>query len=148
MANVNIKFNGKEFLLSCDNGQEEHLEELSVHLNEKFNNLKSSLGNIGESKLLLITSITIMDEYFETKKKIDQKITELKNLTDKFKELKSLVYEYKENKEREIKRLSDEQLQLKSEIEQSKEDYEKIIDHTADQIEDFLKKASSNNHIQ
>ena len=148
MANVNIKFNGKEFLLSCDSGQEEHLEELSVYLNEKFNNLKSSLGNIGESKLLLITSITIMDEYFETKKKIDQKSTELKKLTDKFKELKSLVYEYKENKEREIKRLSDEQLQLKSEIEQSKEDYEKIIDHTADQIEDFLKKASSNNPIQ
>ena len=148
MANVNIKFNGKEFLLSCDNGQEEHLEELSVHLNEKFNNLKSSLGNIGESKLLLITSITIMDEYFETKKKIDKKSTELKNLTDKFKELKSLVYEYKENKELEIKRLSDEQLQLKSEIEQSKEDYEKIIDHTADQIEDFIKIASSNNPIQ
>ena len=148
MANVNIKFNGKEFLLSCDSGQEEHLEELSVHLNEKFNNLKSLLGNIGESKLLLITSITIMDEYFETKKKIDQKSTELKNLTDKFKELKSLVYKYKENKEREIKRLSDEQSELKSEIEQSKEDYEKIIDHTADQIEDFLKKASSNNPIQ
>ena len=148
MANVNIKFNGKEFLLSCDSGQEEHLEELSVYLNEKFNNLKSSLGNIGESKLLLITSITIMDEYFETKKKIDQKSTELKNLTDKFKELKSLVYEYKENKELEIKRLSDEQSELKSKIEQSKEDYEKIIDHAADQIEDFLKKASSNNPIQ
>ena len=148
MANVNIKFNGKEFLLSCDSGQEEHLEELSVHLNEKFNNLKSSLGNIGESKLLLITSITIMDEYFETKKKIDQKITELKKLTEKFKELKSLVYEYKESKEQEIKRLNDEQLHLKNEIEQSKEDYEKIIDHATDQIEDFLKKASSENSIQ
>jgi cell division protein ZapA len=89
-----------------------------------------------------------MDEYFETKKKIDKKSTELKNLTDKFKELKLLVYEYKENKEREIKRLSDEQLQLKNEIEQSKEDYEKIIDHAADQIDDFLKKASPNNLIQ
>ena len=148
MANVNIKFNGKEFLLSCENGQEEHLEELSVHLNEKFNNLKSSLGNIGESKLLLITSITVMDEYFETKKKIDQKISELKNLTEKFKELKSLVNEYKENKEQEIKKLNDEQLHLKNEIEHSKEDYEKIIDHATDQIEDFLKKASSENSIQ
>jgi len=78
MANVNIKFNGKEFLLSCENGQEEHLEELSVHLNEKFNNLKSSLGNIGESKLLLITSITVMDEYFETKKKLIKKYQSLK----------------------------------------------------------------------
>ena len=36
MANVNIKFNGKDFLLSCDDGQEEHLEELALHLNEKF----------------------------------------------------------------------------------------------------------------
>ena len=69
MANVNIKFNGKEFLLSCDNGQEEHLEELSLHLNKKFNKLNKNLGNIGENKLLLITSIKIMDEYFETKKK-------------------------------------------------------------------------------
>ena len=36
MANVNIKFNGKEFLLSCEDGQEEHLEELALYLNEKF----------------------------------------------------------------------------------------------------------------
>ena len=69
MANVNIKFNGKDFLLSCENGQEEHLEELAQNLSEKFNELKSKLGNLGENKLLLITSITLMDEYFETKKK-------------------------------------------------------------------------------
>ena len=73
MANVNIKFNGKEFLLSCENGQEEHLEELANNLNSKFDELKNSLGNIGENKLLLITSIKVMDEYYETKKKIEQK---------------------------------------------------------------------------
>ena len=93
MANVNIKFNGKEFLLSCDDGQEEHLEELLTHINEKFNNLKNDLGNIGENKLLLITSVQIMDEYFETKKKVEQKKNELQNLSNKFRELKSLVYE-------------------------------------------------------
>ena len=73
MANVNIKFNGKEFLLSCEDGQEEHLEELSNVLNNKFNELKTNLGNIGENKLLLITSIKVIDEYFETKKIIDSK---------------------------------------------------------------------------
>ena len=103
MANVNIKFNGKEFLLSCDDGQEEHLEELSLHLNKKFNGLKNNLGNIGENKLLLITSIKIMDEYFETRKKINEKKKELEDLSNKFKELKSLVYEYKEKKEQERK---------------------------------------------
>jgi Uncharacterized protein conserved in bacteria len=102
MANVNIKFNGKEFLLSCENGQEEHLEELASFLNEKFNHLKNSLGNIGENKILLITSITVMDEYFETKKKIDQQKLEIKEITDKFKGLNSLVYDYKNSKENEI----------------------------------------------
>ena len=148
MANVNIKFNGKEFLLSCENGQEEHLEELSIHLNEKFNNLKSTLGNIGENKLLLITSITVMDEYFETKKKVDQKIIELKNLTEKFKELKSLVYEYKEKKENEINQLNKEQLHLKNLIDKSKDDYEKIIDHATNEIESFINKASSESSLQ
>ena len=84
MANVNIKFNGKEFLLSCDDGQEDHLEELSIQLNIKFNELKNTLGNIGENKLLLITSIKVMDEYFETKKKINEKKIDLENLSKKF----------------------------------------------------------------
>ena len=148
MANVNIKFNGKEFLLSCDDGQEEHLEELSLNLNEKFDDLKNSLGNIGENKLLLISSITIMDEYFETKKKIEQNKGEIKKLTEKFKELKSLVYDYKEEKENEANILNNELSNLKKEIEQNNYDYENIIEKTADEIENFIKKASSENQIQ
>jgi len=148
MANVNIKFNGKEFLLSCDNGQEEHLEELSLHLNKKFNELKNNLGNIGENKLLLITSIKIMDEYFETRKKIDEKKQEIKDLSNKFRELKSLVYEYKEEKEQEINKLINEQNNFKKEIEKNKEDYDKIINDAADQIENFVQKINSENSIQ
>ena len=148
MANVNIKFNNKEFLLSCEDGQEEHLEELSLHLNEKFNKLKTSLGNIGENKLLLITSIATMDEYFETKKKIDKKIEELKSLTEKFKELKSLVYEYKEEKEIEINNLNEEQKKLKNQLDENKFEYEKVIEKAADQIENFLTKIDSENLLQ
>ena len=117
MANVNIKFNGKEFLLSCDDGQEEHLEELLTHINEKFSNLKNDLGNIGENKLLLITSVQIMDEYFETKKKVEQKKTELKNLSNKFRELKSLVYDYRDKKEDEMQQLQQDHEGFKKEIE-------------------------------
>ena len=148
MANVNIKFNGKEFLLSCDDGQEVHLEELSEQLNQKFENLKNDLGNIGENKLLLITSIKIMDEYFETKKKVEDKKKELKDLSSKFKELKSLVYEYKNNKDKEIKNLNDQQADLKKELEKNKYDYEKIIDDTTNQIETFLVKANQEDSIQ
>ena len=148
MANVNIKFNGKEFLLSCDNGQEEHLEELLTHINEKFSNLKNDLGNIGENKLLLITSVQIMDEYFETKKKIEQKKTELQNLSNKFRELKSLVYDYRDKKEDEMKELQQDHESFKKEIEKNKEDYEKIIEAAADEIENFVEKANLENPVQ
>ncbi len=140
MANVNIKFNGKEFLLSCEDGQEEHLGELSENLSEKFNQLKSKLGNLGENKLLLITSITLMDEYFETKKKIEEKKDEIEKLKNKFKELKSLVYSYKDQKDKEINALQKEQEQFKEELENLNNGYEKIIDDASSQIEKFINK--------
>ena len=147
MGNININFNGKEFLLSCEDGQEEHLEELSVELKKKFDDLKASLGNIGENKLMLITSIQILDEYYETKKKIDEKKKELESLTEKFKELKSLVYEYKDEKEKQISNLNQDQLKLKEEIEKSKNEYENILDNATSELENFLKKAN-NDSIQ
>jgi len=145
MANVNIKFNGKEFLLSCDDGQEEHLEELLTHINQKFNNLKNDLGNIGENKLLLITSVQIMDQYFETKKNVEKKKIELKNLSDKFRELRSLVYDYKDKKEADIKQLSQDHEDFKREIKNNKDNYDKIIEETTNEIEIFVEKANLEN---
>ena len=140
MANVNIKFNGKEYLLSCEDGQEEHLEELSLSLNKKFNDLKFDLGNIGENKLLLISSIKVMDEYFETKKKVNAQKEELQ-------ELKSLVYQYKDSKENEIKNLSSTQEELENDIENYKISYENLIDKVTLEIEDFVKKNSTNTSV-
>jgi cell division protein ZapA len=148
MANVNIKFNGKDFLLSCDDGQEDHLEELLTHINQKFSELKNELGNIGENKLLLITSVQILDEYFETKKKVKQKKTELKDLSDKFRELKSLVYDYRDKKEEEMKLLSQDHEGFKKELEKNKEDYEKIIEEATDEIEGFVEKVNLENQVQ
>ena len=142
MANVTIKFNGKDFLLSCDDGQEEHLEELLIQINQKFNNLKNDLGSIGENKLLLITAVKVMDEYHETKKKVELKKTELKELSNKFRELKSLVYDYKDKKEEEIRSLKKSQLGLKDEIELNQKHYEKLIDTAADEISNFVEKAN------
>ena len=145
MANVSIKFNGKEFLLSCEDGQEEHLEELLIQINQKFNNLKNDLGNLGENKLLLITAVKVMDEYYETKKKVEQKKDELKNLSNKFKELKSLIYEYRDRKEHEIKELNENHFKLKNEIEINQKNYEKLIDEAADEISSFVEKANLEN---
>ena len=145
MANVSIKFNGKEFLLSCEDGQEEHLEELLIQINQKFNSLKNDLGNLGENKLLLITAVKVMDEYYETKKKVDLKKEELKNLSSKFKELKSLIYEYRDNKELEISELNKNHQKLKNEIETNQKNYEKLIDDATNEISSFVEKANQDN---
>ena len=145
MANVSIKFNNKEFLLSCDDGQEEHLEELLIQINQKFNSLKNDLGNLGENKLLLITAVKIMDEYYETKKKIEQKQNEFKDLSNKFKQLKGLIYEYKDKKDEEIKKLNSRHQDFKNEIEDNQKKYEQLIDEASDQISKFVKKAKLEN---
>jgi len=148
MANVSIKFNNKEFLLSCEDGQEDHLEELLIHINQKFNDLKNNLGNLGENKLLLITAVKIMDEYYETKKKVDLKKNELKDLSNKFKELKSLIYDYRDKKEEEIKELNTNHLNFKNEIEANHKKYEQLIDEAADEISNFVEKAKLENISQ
>ena len=148
MANVSIKFNNKEFLLSCEDGQEDHLEELAANLNNKFEKLKNDLGNIGENKLLLITSIKIIDEYFETMKKVDNKKKELQLLKDKFLDLKKLVYQYKDQKESEIQTLVNEHENLKKEINKIHENYSRIIENTTKQIDDFVEKISTENSVQ
>ena len=138
MANVNIKFNNKNYLLSCDDGQEESLKELAKHLDSKYNALKENLGNIGESKLLLITAIQMVDDYFALNKKVDSKKNEFEKLSIKFKELRSLAINYKEEKEKEIEKLKSELNKFETLIEESRSSYEEILDKTTKSIEKFI----------
>ena len=138
MANVNIKFNNKDYLLSCDDGQEENLKELATHLDSKYNELKKNLGNIGESKLLLITAIQMIDDYFALNKKINNKKNEFEKLSIKFKELRSLAINYKEEKEKEIEKLKSELNKFETLIEESRSSYEEILDKTTKSIEKFI----------
>ena len=143
MANVNIKFNNKDYLLSCDDGQEENLKELANHLDNNYNELKKNLGNIGESKLMLITAIKMTDDYFDLHKKIKNSKNDFENLSTKFKELRSLAINYKDEKEIEIGRLKDELNRFKEMVEESKNSYEEILDKTTKSIERFIENAES-----
>ena len=138
MANVSIKFNNKDYLLSCDDGQEENLKELAMHLDSKYSKLKKNLGNIGESKLLLITAIQMVDDYFALNKKVDSKKSEFEKLSIKFKELRSLAINYKEDKEKEIEKLKGELNKFETLIEESRSSYEEILDKTTKSIEKFI----------
>ena len=143
MANVNVKFNNKEYLLSCDEGQEENLKELANYLDSKYNNLKKNLGNIGEGKLLLITAIQMVDDYFDLKKKVDTKKSDFEKLSIKFKELRSLAINYKDDKEKEIEKLKKQLSEFEKKIEESRVSYEEILEKTTKSIEKFIEETEN-----
>ena len=143
MANVNIKFNNKDYKLSCDDGQEENLKQLAEHLDSKYNNLKKNLGNLGENKLLLITAIQMVDDYFDLLKKVKNTKAEFENLSAKFKELRSLTIDYKNEKESEIEKLKDELNKFKETIEENRNSYEQVLEKTTKSIEKFIENSEA-----
>jgi len=148
MANVNIKFNNKDYLLSCDEGQEESLKSLTKFLDKKYSELKDKLGNIGENKLLLITTIQLIDEYFDLKQRVTQQKKRLDDLADKFQELKKLAIKYKEGKDKEISKLNDELDKFQKTVEENNHLYESMLDKTTESLEKILSNTESISKIQ
>ena len=148
MANVNIKFNNKDYLLSCDDGQEESLKKLTKFLDNKYAELKDKLGNIGENKLLLITTIQLIDEYFDLKQKVMFQKTKLDEISNKFKEIKTLAIKYKDDKDIEIQKLKDELKIFKKTIEESNILYESLLDKTTQSLEKIISNTESLSKIQ
>jgi cell division protein ZapA len=148
MANVNIKFNNKDYLLSCDDGQEEDLKNLTKFLDKKYSDLKEKLGNIGENKLLLITTIQVIDEYFDLKKDVLSQKKNFENLSEKFKEMKFLAIDYKEGKETEISKLNLELDKFRKTVEESQSIYETMLDKTTKSLEKIIKNTENKSQIQ
>ena len=148
MANVSIKFNNKDYLLSCDEGQEESLKKLTNFLDTKYNELKDQLGNIGENKLLLITTIKLIDDYFNLKKKVTLQKNKLDDLSKKFLEMKFLTVQYKELKEVEINSLNSKIDNFKIMIDEANKQYELILDKTANSLQEIIKKTESKSELQ
>ena len=148
MANVNIKFNNKDYLLSCDDGQEESLKRLTKFLDKKYFELKEKLGNIGENKLLLITTIQLIDEYFDLKQKLTQQKNKLDKISNKFKEIRSLVLQYKNDKDIEIQKLNQDLEKFKRTIEDNNNLYESMLDKTTQSLEKIISNTESLSKIQ
>ena len=148
MANVNIKFNNKDYLLSCDDGQEEDLKTLTRFLDKKYSALKDKLGNIGENKLLLITSIQVIDEYFDLKKRVQSQKENFENLSKKFKEMRSLAIDYKGGKDKEILNLNSELDKFKKMVDESQDIYEKMLEKTTQSLEEIIKNSENSSKVQ
>jgi cell division protein ZapA len=70
MAQVDITVNGRVYKVTCDNGQEQRLQQLANYFDRHVNRLAGELGQIGDARLMLLSALTVCDEVFELKKRI------------------------------------------------------------------------------
>lgn len=141
MVNVNVNFNGRDYLLACEEGQEEDLQKLTDELGKKFNQLKKDLGNLGEGKLLLITAIQIIDELYTLKTSLEKLKQHSSQLESKFKEIKNLSISYKDDRDKEVAELKQRLDELKDTIEKNQSTYSEILNKASDSINSFITKA-------
>tara|TARA_B100000941_G_scaffold250118_1_gene196245 strand:+ start:3410 stop:3838 length:429 start_codon:yes stop_codon:yes gene_type:complete len=141
MVNVNVNFNGRDYLLACEEGQEEDLQKLTEELSKKFNQLKTDLGNLGEGKLLLITAIQVIDELYTLKTSLHKLKDHSKELEKKFKEIKKLSVNYKDDRDKEVEDLKTRLDELKKLVEENQTNYSEILNKASESINSFITKA-------
>jgi cell division protein ZapA len=81
MPLVNVMVNERSYAIACDEGQEEHLRKLAAHVDAKARELLKSAGQPGEQRLLLMTALTIADEYFDTRAELERRAQEIAQTT-------------------------------------------------------------------
>ena len=82
MSEVNVTINGRQYRMACENGQEEHLLALSQDLDQRIAQLRTSFGEVGDTRLTVMASLTVADELAEAGKRIRALEEELAGLKE------------------------------------------------------------------
>jgi cell division protein ZapA len=82
MAQVSVTINGRQFRMTCEDGQEEHLEKLARELDTRIGGLRAKFGEIGDTRLTVMAAITVADELAEAGTRVKRLEEELAALQD------------------------------------------------------------------
>ena len=72
MGQVSLTLNGRTYRLACGEGEEVRLRELADHMGERVDAIVRKFGQIGDDRTLLMASIMLADDYFETRQELDR----------------------------------------------------------------------------
>ena len=82
MPLVNVLVNGRAYTVACDEGEEEHLRELGAFLDKRVRELSGAVGQVGDSRLILMAGLVVADELSEALAGIEERDKELATLKD------------------------------------------------------------------
>ncbi|MGH6924952.1 MAG: cell division protein ZapA [Propylenella sp.] len=70
MAQVNLTVNGRIYRMACEDGEEEHVEELGRRFNAAVDELRGALGEIGDQRLMVMAGILMTDRLNDTERRL------------------------------------------------------------------------------
>ncbi|MCP5432172.1 MAG: cell division protein ZapA [Alphaproteobacteria bacterium] len=82
MSQVSVSVNGRSYIVACDEGEEEHLRELSRYIDKHVSSLADSIGQVGDSRLLLMAGLLVCDELSDALTRLDELEQEIQSLKD------------------------------------------------------------------
>jgi cell division protein ZapA len=82
MSEVNVTINARQYRMACETGQEQHLLELSKDLDQRIAQLRTSFGEVGDTRLTVMAALTVADELSEAGRTIRRLEEELAALKD------------------------------------------------------------------
>jgi cell division protein ZapA len=72
LAQVGVAINGRTYQIACDDGQEEHLKQLATYVDKRVAELIAAVGQVGDMRLLVMTSLILADELSEMADDLDK----------------------------------------------------------------------------
>jgi cell division protein ZapA len=82
MSQVTVTINGRQFRMACEDGQEDHLRQLAVDLDQRIDKLRKKFGEIGDARLTVMAALTLSDELSEIAKRLSRVEQELAGLQE------------------------------------------------------------------
>jgi len=82
MGQVNVSINDRSYSVACGDGEEDHLRELARYLDGHVGDLAKSVGQVGDTRLLLLAGLLLADEYSDALKRVETLTTEVKSLRE------------------------------------------------------------------
>jgi cell division protein ZapA len=82
MSQVTVTINGRQFRMACEDGQESHLLRLAQDLDQRIERLRTTFGEIGDTRLTVMAALTVADELADTSGKLRRLEEDLAGLQD------------------------------------------------------------------
>jgi cell division protein ZapA len=80
MAQINVDVNGRPYAVGCEDGQEQHLQDLAKMFDHQVRQVSQDMGQLGDTRLFLMGALLLADELYDARGRLAAMQAELARL--------------------------------------------------------------------